>query len=85
MMAAAARVSGLAERVTRLGVRVEIITPDQLDGGIVLLDIEAAIPDGAGGLVRVRPNRVQDQSDLAKLLEDGWTVPSRPETSTLPS
>jgi Kef-type K+ transport system membrane component KefB len=72
------RISGLTERLERFGVTVEIITPEQFTGGIVLIDVEADTPASAAGLLRVRPNKLQDQSDLAKLIESGTILPAQP-------
>lgn len=76
------RVSGLTERLERFGVTVEIITPEQLTGGIVMVDVEAEAPAGAPGVLRVRPNQVQDQSDLAQLIEDGGVLPAQSSGAT---
>jgi Kef-type K+ transport system membrane component KefB len=68
------RVAGLTERLERFGVTVQVITAQELTGGIVLIDFEAENSAGAPGVLRVRPNTLQDQSDLAKLIEDGTLV-----------
>jgi Kef-type K+ transport system membrane component KefB len=77
------RISGLVERLERFGVSVEVITPDQLTSGILLVDVEAAVPAGAPGVLRVRPNKLQDQSDLAKLIEAGTVLTGRPAAVTI--
>jgi hypothetical protein len=79
------RVSGLTERLERFGVTVQVISPEQLTGGIVLVDIEAENPAGAPGVLRVRPNNLQDQSDLAKLIEVGTILPAQPSSATVPT
>jgi hypothetical protein len=68
------RVSGYIDRLERFGVTVAVISPEQLTGGIVLVDVEAEAPPGAPGVLRVRPNQVQDQSDLAKLIESDTVI-----------
>jgi hypothetical protein len=72
------RLSGLSDRLARIGVTAQIVTTDGAPAGVVLLDLDAPLPDCATGALRVRPNQLQDATDLAKLLEAGQLVPAQP-------
>jgi hypothetical protein len=76
------RVSGYTERLERFGVPVQVISEAELNGGIVMVDLEAEAPAGAPGVLRVRPNQVQDQSDLAKLIESGTVLTAQSSGAT---
>jgi hypothetical protein len=81
------RLSGLVDRLARFGVHAEVVGQDQVAEGLLLLDAELPRPEGVATAVRVRPNRLKDQSELSKLLEDGILVPSQPSptTETIPT
>jgi hypothetical protein len=76
------RVSGYTERLERFGVTVQVISEAELNGGIVMVDVEAEAPAGAPGVLWVRPNQVQDQSDLAKLIERGTVLTAQSSGAT---
>ncbi len=71
------RLGGLAERLTRLGITAEVVSPENMANGILLTDLATTAPEGVAGLLRVRPGQLQDQSDLAKLMEAGSVVPAQ--------
>ena len=76
------RLSGLVERLDRFGVHAEVTSPDTPGDGLVALEFDAPAPAGADGLLRVRPSRLTDQSELSALLEAGPIVlPAQQPTS----
>ena len=68
------RMSGLVERLDRVGVRAEVAAPDVATDGLVALEIQDTAPPWATGVLRVRPSRLTDQSELAALLAAGPIV-----------
>jgi Kef-type K+ transport system membrane component KefB len=72
------RLSNLSDRLSRIGVTAEIIAADAAPHGVVVLDLDAELPECATGALRVRAHQLQDTTDLAKLLEAGPLVPAQP-------
>ena len=70
------RVSGLVDRLTASVWRPRCAGRSAA-GGLVALDIEAPVPAGAVGLLRVRRSLLKDQSELNALLDAGPIVPSQ--------
>ncbi len=69
------RLPALAERLQRKGVAASVVTVDQVSALVIAVDMEAPAPAGVDGFLRVREGRLQDQSDLAKLLENDSFIP----------
>ena len=74
------RITGLVERLDRLGVRVQVVPPEEALDGLVALEVDAPAPIGCTGLLRVRPSRLTDQSELVALFDAGIVVPSQDST-----
>jgi Kef-type K+ transport system membrane component KefB len=81
------RISGLVERLDRMGVRAQITALDAATEGLVALEIGETAPAWAGAVLRVRPSQLTDQSELAALFESGPIVlPSQePAAQTAPT
>jgi hypothetical protein len=81
------RVSGLVDRLGRFGVQTAIAADGEAPQGLVALELDAAAPSGAVGLLRVRRSLLKDQSELNELLNAGPIgLPSQPPaTATLPT
>ena len=69
------RVGALAERLQRLGLGVEVVSADTPAAGLVLLAVDAPLPAGATGALRVRAPQLQDTTELIRLLESDTLSP----------
>ena len=77
------RLSGLADRLDRFGVHAEVTGLDAATDGLVMVELQEAAPPWAAGVLRVRPSRLTDQSELAALLSGGPIVlPSQDPAGT---